>query len=106
MERRRATALGRRHQLGREPRPVGIDGWRLPNTIDDPATLGFKPPPSSSGFAHRYYVTLGNIGYPGGLIPAHVFESVFPYGLPAIATAAVLGILINAVFLIFKPSES
>jgi hypothetical protein len=30
----------------------------------------------------------------------------FPSGLPAIATAAVLGILINAVFLIFKPAGS
>jgi hypothetical protein len=31
---------------------------------------------------------------------AHVPDTV----LPAIATAAVLGILINAIFLIFKPS--
>src|SRR5829696_1351122 len=43
----------------------------------------------------------GNIGYPGGFIP--VVLPGFPSGLPAIATAAVLGILINAVFLIFKP---
>ena len=47
----------------------------------------------------------GNIGYPGGFIPVNV-PGVFPSGLPAIATAAVLGILINAIFLIFKPSES
>ncbi|MFN8388067.1 MAG: solute carrier family 23 protein [Anaerolineales bacterium] len=48
----------------------------------------------------------GNIGYPGGFIPL-IVPGVFPNGLPAIATAAVLGILINAVFLIFKPpSES
>jgi hypothetical protein len=45
----------------------------------------------------------GNIGYPGGFLPIPIFQGVFPYGLPAIATAAVLGILINAVFLIFKP---
>lgn len=44
----------------------------------------------------------GNIGYPGGFLPI-VVPGVFPSGLPAIATAAVLGILINAVFLIFKP---
>jgi hypothetical protein len=31
---------------------------------------------------------------------------IFPNGLPAIATAAVLGILINAIFLIFKPATS
>jgi len=47
----------------------------------------------------------GNIGYPGGFLPIPIFQSIFPSGLPAIATAAVLGILINAVFLIFKPSE-
>lgn len=45
----------------------------------------------------------GNIGYPGGFIP--VVLPGFPSGLPAIATAAVLGILINAIFLIFKPSS-
>jgi len=45
----------------------------------------------------------GNIGYPGGFIP--VVIPGFPSGLPAIATAAVLGILLNAIFLIFKPSE-
>jgi uracil permease len=45
----------------------------------------------------------GNIGFPGGFIPVTV-PGLFPSGLPAIATAAVLGILINAIFLIFKPS--
>jgi len=29
-----------------------------------------------------------------------------PNGLPAIATAAVLGILLNAIFLIFKPASA
>ena len=46
----------------------------------------------------------GNIGYPGGFIPITVGE-IFPNGLPSIATAAVLGILLNAVFLIFKPPQ-
>lgn len=46
----------------------------------------------------------GNIGYPGGFIPVSV-PGIFPSGLPAIATAAVLGILLNAVFLIFKPQK-
>ncbi|MCK6582250.1 MAG: xanthine permease [Anaerolineales bacterium] len=44
----------------------------------------------------------GNIAYPNGLLPL-VIPGIFPSGLPAIATAAVLGILLNAVFLIFKP---
>jgi uracil permease len=45
----------------------------------------------------------GNIGYPNGLLPIPFLQGIFPSGLPAIATAAVLGIIINAVFLIFKP---
>ena len=45
----------------------------------------------------------GNIGYPNGFLPVTV-PGIFPSGLPAIATAAVLGILINAIFLIFKPA--
>lgn len=45
----------------------------------------------------------GNIGFPGGFLPIPIFQSVFPSGLPAIATAAVLGILVNAIFLVFDP---
>ena len=48
----------------------------------------------------------GNIGYPGGFLPIPILQGVFPSGLPSIATAAVLGILINAIFLIFKPPEA
>jgi uracil permease len=48
----------------------------------------------------------GNIGYAGGFLPIPIFQGIFPSGLPAIATAAVLGILINAVFLIFTPPEA
>jgi uracil permease len=47
----------------------------------------------------------GNIGFPGGFIPITI-PGIFPSGLPAIATAAVLGILLNAIFLIFKPAET
>ena len=47
----------------------------------------------------------GNIGFPGGFLPVTVGE-VFPDGLPAIATAAVLGILMNAIFLIFTPPKA
>ena len=48
----------------------------------------------------------GNIGYAatGGFIP--IVLPGFPNGLPAIATAAVLGILINAIFLVFKPATA
>lgn len=45
----------------------------------------------------------GNIGYDGGFLPIPILQGLFPSGLPAIATAAVLGIIVNAIFLIFKP---
>jgi uracil permease len=44
----------------------------------------------------------GNIGY-GGSLPVPFLTDLFPGGLPAIATAAVAGILLNAVFLVFDP---
>lgn len=48
----------------------------------------------------------GNIGFPGGFLPVSGFLSgLFPNGLPAIATGAVLGILINLIFVFFKPPE-
>jgi uracil permease len=46
----------------------------------------------------------GNIGYEGGFLPI-IIPGVFDSGLPAIATAAVLGILMNAIFLVFAPPE-
>ncbi len=46
----------------------------------------------------------GNIGFEGGFLPITI-PGVFDNGLPAIATAAVLGILMNAIFLIFSPPE-
>jgi uracil permease len=44
----------------------------------------------------------GNIGYPNGL-PIPLLTSVFPFGWPPIATAAVFGILVNLIFVYFKP---
>jgi uracil permease len=46
----------------------------------------------------------GNIGY-NGFIPVTV-PTLFPNGLPAIATAAVLGILINLIFVVFAPPQA
>jgi len=45
----------------------------------------------------------GNIGYPGGFLPFPILQGLFPQGLPAIASGAVAGILMNLIFLIFKP---
>jgi uracil permease len=46
----------------------------------------------------------GNIGFPGGFLPFPI-AGIFPNGLPAIATGAVLGILINLIFVIFPPAK-
>jgi len=46
----------------------------------------------------------GNIGFPNGMLPVPLLQKIFPFGWPAIATGAVLGILINLIFLFFKPS--
>lgn len=45
----------------------------------------------------------GHIGYPDGFLPIPLLSSIFPNGWPAIATGAVAGILLNAIFIIFKP---
>ncbi len=45
----------------------------------------------------------GNIGYPGGFLPFPILQGLFPSGLPAIATGAVAGILMNLIFVVFKP---
>ncbi|RME73148.1 MAG: xanthine permease [Chloroflexi bacterium] len=47
----------------------------------------------------------GNIGYPGGFLPIPLFQGVFPSGWPAIATAAVVGILLNLLFVVFKAPD-
>ncbi|MEM7115950.1 MAG: solute carrier family 23 protein [Chloroflexota bacterium] len=46
----------------------------------------------------------GNIGFEGGFLPISI-PVIFPNGLPAIATAAVLGILLNVLFLVVKPPQ-
>ncbi|MBN1180306.1 MAG: xanthine permease [Anaerolineae bacterium] len=46
----------------------------------------------------------GHIGY-GGNLPINILPGIFPDGLPAIATAAVVGIFLNAIFLIFPGPE-
>ncbi len=45
----------------------------------------------------------GNIGFPGGFLPIPLAQGLFPQGWPAIATAAVLGILLNLVLQFWKP---
>ena len=45
----------------------------------------------------------GHIGFPGGFLPIPLLANLFPNGWPAIATAAVAGIVLNTIFLVFKP---
>jgi len=42
----------------------------------------------------------GNIGFPGGFLPIPLLQGIFPNGWPAIATAAVFGILLNLLFVL------
>ncbi len=46
----------------------------------------------------------GNIGLPNGVFPFNI-PFLFPSGIPAIVFAAILGILLNVVFVIFKTPE-
>lgn len=46
----------------------------------------------------------GHIGY-DGFLPIPLLEGIFPDGWPAIATGAVAGILLNLIFLVFKPPQ-
>ena len=46
----------------------------------------------------------GNIGY-GGNLPIPLLKGVFPFGWPAIAAAAVFGILVNLIFVLIKPPK-
>ncbi len=46
----------------------------------------------------------GNLALPNGMFPFPI-PVLFPSGIPAIVFAAILGILMNLIFLIFKPSR-
>jgi uracil permease len=45
----------------------------------------------------------GNLGLPNGLYPFKI-PVLFPNGIPAIVFAAIVGILVNLIFIIFKPA--
>jgi uracil permease len=44
----------------------------------------------------------GHIGFPNGFLPIPVLTGIFPYGWPAIATGAVMGIVLNLIFKVFR----
>jgi uracil permease len=47
----------------------------------------------------------GHIGYPDGFLPIPLLQGIFPNGWPAIATGAVAGIVLNAIFLLLPPPK-
>jgi len=47
----------------------------------------------------------GHIGFPDGFLPIPLLQSIFPQGWPAIATAAMLGIMLNIIFTVFKQKK-
>lgn len=81
---------------------IGMQGIAL---IQEHKVNMFEPQNLAVGAIIMIVGIGGNIGFDNGFLPIMIFPKVFPFGLPAIATAAVLGILVNAIFLIFKPKE-
>jgi uracil permease len=80
---------------------IGMQGIAL--MVESKTNL-FDPRTLSVGAIIMIVGIGGNIGYPGGFLPITA-GNIFPNGLPAIATGAVLGIALNAIFLIFKTPQ-
>lgn len=81
---------------------IGMQGIAL--MVENKVSL-FDPRTLAVGATIMVIGIGGNIGYEGGFLPI-VIPGVFDRGLPAIATGAVVGILMNAIFLIFQPKEA
>jgi uracil permease len=79
---------------------IGMQGIAL---MQEHKVNMFEPLPLALGAVIMVIGIGGNIGYEGGFLPIKV-PGLFPNGLPAIATAAVVGIVMNLVFTTFKPS--
>lgn len=72
---------------------IGMQGIAL--LIEEKVSM-YDPRPLAVGAVIMVIGIGGNIGY-GGNLPLDLLPSIFPDGLPAIPTAAVLGIALNAV---------
>jgi len=79
---------------------IGMQGIAL---MQEHKVNMFEPLPLALGATIMVIGIGGNIGYEGGFLPIKI-PGLFPNGLPAIATAAVMGIVMNLVFTAFKPS--
>lgn len=81
---------------------IGMQGIAL--MISEKVNL-FDPKQLAIGAVILVIGVGGHIGFSGGFLPIPLLQGVFPYGWPAIATGAVAGILLNLLFLVFKPPE-
>jgi uracil permease len=81
----------------------GIIGMQGITLMQERKVNMFEPLPLALGAVIMVIGIGGNIGYEGGFLPIKI-PGLFPNGLPAIATAAVVGIVMNLVFTAFKPS--
>jgi uracil permease len=79
---------------------IGMQGIAL---MQEHKVNMFEPLPLALGATIMVIGIGGNIGYEGGFLPIKI-AGLFPNGLPAIATAAVVGIVLNLVFSAVKPS--
>jgi len=78
---------------------IGMQGIAL---MQEHKVNMFEPLPLALGATIMVIGIGGNIGYEGGFLPITI-PGLFPNGLPAIATAAVVGIVMNLVFTAVKP---
>ncbi|MHB0856214.1 MAG: uracil-xanthine permease family protein [Anaerolineae bacterium] len=83
---------------------IGLQGVAL---IQSEKVDLFDPRKLSVG-AVILVIGIGGSMFPGGALPLNVpgLATLFPDGLPAIATSAVVGILLNAIFLIFPVNSA
>lgn len=79
---------------------IGLQGIAL--MMSEKVNL-FDPKQLAIGAVIMIIAVGGHIGFPGGFLPIPLFQGIFPSGWPAIATGAVAGILLNGLFLVFRP---
>ncbi len=81
---------------------VGMQGIAL--MIENKVSM-FDPRTLAVGSVIMIVGIGGNIGM-GGFLPIPILQGLFPQGLPAIATGALMGIILNAIFLVFTPPKA
>jgi uracil permease len=81
---------------------IGMQGIAL--MISEDVNL-FDPKQLAIGATILIIGVGGHIGYPDGFLPIPLLQGIFPNGWPAIATGAVAGIALNAIFLLVPPPK-